>query len=50
MTVQDVASIVDYILGLQPSPFNIDNADMDGNGSISVSDVTGVVNIILGGE
>ena len=48
VTVQDVSSIVDYILGLQPSPFNIDNADMDGNGSISVSDVTGVVNIILG--
>ena len=46
--VNDVTTIINYILGKNPSPFNNGNADVNGDGNIDVLDVTAVINIILG--
>ena len=48
VNVNDVTTIINYILGKNPSPFNIANADANGDGNVDVMDVTYVINIILG--
>ncbi|MBR6979699.1 MAG: pectate lyase [Prevotella sp.] len=47
VTVTDVTTMVDYILGNTPSVFNIINADVNQNGSIEITDITLAVDIIL---
>lgn len=42
-TNDDVKAIIDYIFGRNPQPFNIENADMDGNGIIDINDVLRLV-------
>ena len=39
---------VDYILGKEPAGFIIDNADVNGDESIDITDVTALVDIVLG--
>ena len=46
--VNDVTTVINYILGKNPSPFNNGNADVNGDGDINVLDVTLIINIILG--
>ncbi|MBO4814828.1 MAG: hypothetical protein J5523_07710, partial [Muribaculaceae bacterium] len=40
--------IINRILGNNPNPFDATNADVNGDGSIDVLDVTAVINMILG--
>lgn len=42
-TDKDVKAIIEYIIGKIPQPFNIENADMDGNGIIDINDVLRLV-------
>lgn len=48
VTVTDVTLTVDYVLGKNPSPFFIENADASVDGVVTVTDVTVIVNIVLG--
>ena len=50
ISVNDVAMIVNYILGVSDDNFIIANADVDGDGEISINDVMGTVSIILRGS
>ena len=45
--VTDVVVILQYILGLNPEPFNFDAADMNGDGEITVTDAVLVANMVL---
>ena len=49
VNVLDIITIVNYILGQNPSPFCFSNADTNTDGSISVLDLIITVNIIMGG-
>ena len=46
--VNDVTTLINYILGKNPTPFNEANANVNGEGDIDVMDVTALINIILG--
>ena len=48
VSVNDVAMIVNYILGITDSNFIIANADVNGDGEITIADVMGTVSTILG--
>ncbi|MDO5446572.1 MAG: endonuclease/exonuclease/phosphatase family protein [Prevotellaceae bacterium] len=45
--VSDITAIAAYILGNNPSPFDMQNADVDADGQITVADITGTAGIIL---
>lgn len=47
VNVADVTTLVDYILGKNPSPCDEDACDVNEDGNINVSDVTSLVDIIL---
>lgn len=49
VTISDVVTIANYIVGKQSQVFDEPNADADDNGEITSNDVTATVNIILGG-
>ena len=46
--VNDVTTVINYILGKNPDPFNFDNANLNGDDAVDVMDVTLIINIILG--
>ena len=46
--VNDVTTIINYILGKNPTPFNSDNANVNGDSTVDVMDVTLIINMILG--
>ena len=46
--VMDITSIINYILGKNPDPFNFDNADVNADNEVNVMDVTAIINMILG--
>jgi hypothetical protein len=46
--VADVVLMIDYILGKNPKTFNTALADVNGDGTISVTDVVMVIDIVLG--
>lgn len=48
INMSDVTTIINYVLAMNPTPFNFINADFNGDGFINMSDVTGVINVILG--
>ena len=50
ISVNDVAMIVNYILGITDSDFIITNADINGDGEIDINDVMATVSIILEGN
>lgn len=45
--VADITTIAAFILGNNPSPWNMNNADVDGDGAITVADITATAGIIL---
>jgi hypothetical protein len=47
ISIADVASLIDYILGAEVSPFNSDNADVDADGEISIADVALLIDMVL---
>jgi hypothetical protein len=48
LNVLDVVSVINFILGSNPEPFNMMCADCDGDSIVNVIDVVGIVNVILG--
>ena len=46
--VNDVTTVISYILGKNPNPFNYDNANVNGDAEVNVNDVTLIISIILG--
>ena len=46
--VNDVTTVINYILGKNPSPFNYNNANVNGDDSVDVMDVTLIIGMILG--
>ncbi len=48
INMSDVTSLINYILGKNPTPFVFANSDVNADGFINMSDVTGVINIVLG--
>ena len=47
VTFDDVAMLVNHILGKEVDTFSIENADVNGDDDITIADVTALVNIIL---
>ena len=47
INVLDIISTVNYIMGGNPSPFNMDAADINADGGINVLDIIALVNIIM---
>lgn len=50
VSLADVNSTVNYIVGDPSESFSFAAADMNDNGIVNVSDVNAIVNVILGGE
>ena len=46
-TIADVTTLIDYLLGGNPQPFNADAADVDKDGKINISDVTELIDYLL---
>ena len=46
--VNDVTTVINYILGKNPDPFIFDNANVNGDSNVDVNDVTMIINMILG--
>ena len=46
ITIGDVTTLIDYLLGSSPQPFNAVNADVNGGG-ISIGDVTALIDMLL---
>ena len=44
--ISDVSTLVDYLLGNNPEPFNMINADIDGDG-VAISDVSALIDMLL---
>ncbi|MBP6978229.1 MAG: FISUMP domain-containing protein [Bacteroidales bacterium] len=47
VNVLDIISMVNYIMGGNPSPFNTDAANINADGEINVLDIIALVNIIM---
>ena len=47
VTIGDVTTLIDYLLGASPYPFNINNADVDENEQVSIGDATSLIDILL---
>lgn len=47
VSVADVTTLIDYLLGASPNPFNINNADFDENHQVSVADVTSLIDFLM---
>ena len=45
--IADVTTLIDYILGMEVSAFNADNADVDHNGDYNIADVVKIIDMIL---
>ena len=48
LSVADVTTLISYVLGGSPDPFNLDAANVNGDDRINIGDVTGLISIILG--
>ena len=48
VNVQDITSIVSYLLGQNPTPFIFEAADINSDNAVNVLDVVGVANKIMG--
>ena len=45
--VNDATTLINHILGLKPSPFSEENANVVLDNQLNVTDVTGIINIVL---
>jgi hypothetical protein len=48
VNVLDIITISNYIMLMNPVPFNFNNADVNGDGIINVLDIVATINLILG--
>ena len=47
VNIDDVTSLITYLLTNNASQINVANADVDGDGTITISDVTALIGILL---
>ncbi|MBQ4139624.1 MAG: dockerin type I repeat-containing protein, partial [Muribaculaceae bacterium] len=47
VNVNDVTTLINYILGKNPTPFDSVAADVNEDTAINVNDVTALINLIL---
>ena len=50
VTIADVVSLVNYIIGITPYPFYLENADMNFDRVTNISDVMSVVGVVIQGN
>ena len=48
VTISDVTTLIDYLLGSEVAPFNAVAADVNHDGGISIADVTELIDQLLG--
>lgn len=48
VTISDVSSLIDYLLGTDVAPFKADNADTNKDGHVSIADVSMLIDYLLG--
>lgn len=49
VNVSDITTLINHILGNEPTPFIKEKADIDENNTLDVSDAVALLNIILQG-
>ena len=47
VSIIDVTTLIDYLLGFVPQTFNEANADMNASGDVSITDVTALIDFLL---
>ena len=50
VSIDDVTSLIDYLLSGNVTQFNVVNADVDEDGSITIADVTALIDLLLSGN
>ena len=50
ISIADVTTLIDYLLNLDPQPFNEINADVNGSSDITIADVTELIDMLLNME
>lgn len=50
MNIDDVTSLIDYLLSGCQTSFHTQNADIDSNGRVSIDDVTALIDLLLNGH
>lgn len=50
VTIADVVSLVNYIIGITPYPFYLENADMNADRVTNISDVMSIVGVVIMGN
>lgn len=50
VNIEDVTTLINYLLKGYVTPFNAVNADVDEDGSINIADVTALINLLLKGN
>ncbi len=48
-SIADVTTLIDYLLGADPQPINLDAADVNGDTVVSVADATTLIDLLLEG-
>ena len=49
VTIADVTTLIDYLLGSSPASFNAVNADVNNDSNITIGDVTALIDMLLKG-
>ena len=47
LNIADVTTLISYVLGSNPQPFNYDAANVNGDNQINVADVTAIISLVL---
>ena len=50
VNIEDVTSLIDYLLSGISSGINTTNADVDNNGKVNIDDVTALIQLLLTGH
>ena len=46
MDAKDIATVRDYILGLNPTPFSPESADLSDDGTVDIVDLTRLIEMV----
>lgn len=47
ISIRDVTTLIDYLLGAESGSFSVDNADVNGDGQITIADATALIDMLL---
>lgn len=50
ISIRDVTTLIDYLLGAESGSFSVDNADVNGDGQITIADATALIDMLLSGD